>query len=395
MNVTAKRVVIIDDEPAMLKLLHHVCEVAGYSIEMTSSPEDFRRLVLSRPDFILMDLLMPGVDGVELFRYLAENQIRAGIVLISGTDARVVQSAARLAAAQGLNIQGTLGKPFEIAELQKILARGSENLPEREHAEGDAVHPSDLAAAIKEGTLTAYFQPQVDLMSNRVIGCEALVRWNHSEWGLVFPDRFIPVAEQAGLMPALTDCVAGQALRESAALAKLGIKIQCSINVSAISLAEIQFPDRLIKLAEQERVAPEAIVVEVTESQLFEDSVNTIDVLTRLRMKGFELSIDDFGTGYSTLRQLQLIPFNELKIDKQFVMNCETNRESESIVRTSIELGQRLGLRTVAEGVESLRIAELLRGWGCTVGQGYAYSKALPSPAFLTWLQNRENRGLR
>ncbi len=136
-----------------------------------------------------------------------------------------------------------------------------------------------------------------------------------------------------------------------------------------------------------EKISPASVVVEITESRLYDNAAHAMDVLTRLRMKGIELSIDDFGTGHSNLRQLQLMPFNELKIDKGFIRNCETDKESESIVRSSIELGQRLAIRTVAEGVETRELAERLREWGCNIGQGFFYAKALPSDAFLLWLR--------
>lgn len=390
MTETAKRIVIIDDEPAVVRLLHRICAIAGYQVESTSSADEFRRLVLNKPDFILMDLLMPGVDGVELLRYLSEEQVHAAIVLISGADSRVLQSVARLATSKGLNVQGTLAKPFNAAELTRILQSDPLSHKGLHSDTTGAVQSEELGAAIRNGGLLAYFQPQVDLSTGAVASCEALVRWNHPEWGVVFPDRFIPVAEQSGLMPELTECVAVQALRHCSTLARSGFPIRCSINVSAISLADVQFPDRLLELLVVAKVPPNSVVVEVTESRLFEDSVNAVDVLNRLRMKGIELSIDDFGTGYSSLRQLKLIPFNELKIDKEFVMSCETNQESESIVRTSIELARRLALRTVAEGVESLQIADRLRAWGCDLGQGYVYAKALSPENFLRWVRERD-----
>ncbi len=385
-----KRAVIVDDEPAVLKLLHRVCEAMGYLVHSTSSPEEFRNLVLTEPDIILMDLVMPGVDGVELFRFLALNLVESPVVLISGSDRRVLESAARLAEFQGLRVLGALTKPFDVAELKEVLTRDRTSQGKNIPRATDPIEPEELADAIESGAIVAYLQPQIDLRTNRVAGCEALVRWVHPERGLIFPDRFISVAEQSGLIEALTDCVSKLALKQGALLARAGFPIRCSINVSAISLTEIDFPDRLLRMIEDAGARPQGVTIEVTESRIFEDSVKTLDVVTRLRMKGIELSIDDFGTGYSTFQQLQRFPFNELKIDRAFVFNCETNRDSESIVRSSIELGQRLAIRTVAEGVESVKIADRLLDWGCDLAQGYCYSKALPFELFLEWLKSRE-----
>lgn len=384
--VTPKRVLIIDDEPAVLKLLQRACERAGYKVEATGSAAEFCELVLTKPDFVIIDLLMPGADGVELLRYLADHKVEAAVTLVSGAAPRVVESAARLALAQGLQLLGTLAKPFEIPELLAMLATKPVAHQERHTESAGKVLSADLSVALEQQALTVHFQPQIDLKTNLPVGYEALARWNHPQWGLIYPDRFIAVAEQSGLMPALTDSVASIAFRHFAALEKSGRSLRCSINVSAVSLTDINFPDRLLELMAIENIQPQSVVVEVTESRLFEDSIRTLDVLTRLRLKGIELSIDDFGTGYSTFRQLQLIPFNELKIDKEFVSNCLLNNESESIVRTSIELGARLAIRTVAEGIESFEVAERLRQWGCDVGQGYFYAKPLAPTDFFDWL---------
>lgn len=387
MKKNAKSIVIIDDEPDVVKLLHQICAAAGYEVRSTASAEDFHRLLLTRPDFVLLDLLMPDIDGVELLRYIADERIKCGIILISGADARVLQSVARLAVSKGLQVQGALAKPFEPAELIRLLQQDATSHIEYEAGAIEAVQAPELLSALRDNRLVAYFQPQIDLASGEAVSCEALVRWQHQEQGLIFPDRFIPVAEQSGLMSELTENIAIQAFRHCAALAAAGFNIRCSINVSALSLADIRFPDTLLAMLNAEKISPSAVVVEITESRLHDNAVNAMDVLARLRMKGIELSIDDFGTGYSSLRQLQLMPFNELKIDKGFIRNCETDKEAESIVRSSIELGQRLGIRTVAEGVESAELAARLRDWGCNIGQGYLYAKALPSDMFLGWLR--------
>lgn len=387
MKENAKRIVIIDDEPDVVHLLHQICAAAGYVVESTASAADFHRLLMTRPDFVLLDLLMPDIDGVELLRHLSEERIESAIILISGADSRVLQSVARLAATKGLHVQGTLAKPFNPSELLRLLAQNPSEHIEYENGVIETVQPDELLSALRENRLIAYFQPQVDLATGKPISCEALVRWQHPDQGLIFPDRFIPVAEQSGIIGELTENIAAQTFRHCAALSAAGHKIRCAINVSALSLADIRFPDRLLTMLNAEKISPASVVVEITESRLYDNTAHAMDVLTRLRMKGIELSIDDFGTGYSNLRQLQLMPFNELKIDKSFIRNCETDKESESIVRSSIELGQRLGIRTVAEGVETRELAERLREWGCNIGQGFFYAKALPSDAFSLWLR--------
>src|SRR5690606_12065742 len=223
----------------------------------------------------------------------------------------------------------------------------------------------EIREGLRRREFILHFQPKLDLIGGRVVGCEALMRWRHPQHGLILPEAFIPVLERAGCMAKLTRQVVEQSLEwlagESAALS-------ISINLSGGELSDLALADWLGQSLEKAGIAPQRLVIELTETSAMQDPILALDVLTRLRIKGFRLSIDDFGTGYSSMAQLSRLPFSEMKIDKSFVLSMPHSQESRKIVASTISLGHSLGLATVAEGIEDLGTAELLRELGCDQG---------------------------
>lgn len=387
-----QRVLIIDDEKEIGNLLAQTCDRAGYDATATDRPDVFRQVALTQPEFIIMDLHMPEADGIELFRFLMENNVKSGILLVSGSDHRIVQSAARLAQAQGLRMLGTLAKPFDIADIPLLLSARQSNAEGAFPPQTGPIAAGDIEQALANHQIHAYYQPQIDLKTNSVVGFETLARWIHPERGMVAPVDFIPVAESSGMIHPLTNYMVQATLGQMDRLKKAGLRLRGSINVSALSLSDVNFPDSMLQAITAAGANPSDISFEVTEGKVFEDSIKSLDVLTRLRVKGLTVSIDDFGTGYSTFQQLQQAPFNELKIDKSFVLNCDSDPESRTIVRTTIELARRIGIGCVAEGVETQAVAQLLRDWGCKLAQGYYYSRPLPADLFMDWVSAKAHR---
>lgn len=387
-----RKVLILDDEKDVAEVVRSACEFFGWEAHATSSPDEFRGIIHSAPpDVIIMDLIMPGTDGVQILRFLAETKVIASIILMSGSDRRVIQSAGQVAQAHGLSVLGILPKPIQLSELREALGKvglSQENsAPQKKQAASVPVTPDQIQESLRDEHFVVFFQPQVELENGKTVGCEALVRLAHPVRGMIFPDQFIPVAEDSGLISELTDMVWRKAVRFCRELKQAGYDIRVAVNISALLLSDVTLPDRLFTIVQEEGVSPYRMIAEVTESRLFEDAVRALDVLTRIRMKGMELSIDDFGMGYSTLQQLQQVPSTELKIDLSFVRACETSDEAKVIVQTSINLARRLGLRAIAEGIETKEIANTLLGWGCLEGQGYYYSRPQSSEAFLLRLQ--------
>ncbi len=245
----------------------------------------------------------------------------------------------------------------------------------------------ELRHAIDRDQLLLHYQPEIDFTTRRVRGVEALARWQHPEHGFIPPDQFIPSAEQTGLIKPLTRWVLDMALRQCEAWRRAGIRLDMAVNLSARNLHDPQLPDQVTELLKTYGVAPAVLKLEITESAIMADAGRAMDILTRLRDIGVRLSIDDFGTGYSSLGYLDRLPVDEIKIDRSFTMDLLGNGNGAMIVPCTIDLGHRLGLHVVAEGVEDQEVWNRLAALGCDAAQGYHLSRPLPAEALTHWLR--------
>ncbi|WP_432509845.1 putative bifunctional diguanylate cyclase/phosphodiesterase [Kineococcus sp. SYSU DK001] len=245
-------------------------------------------------------------------------------------------------------------------------------------------HP-DAADGIDPGRLDVHYQPQVG-GDGRVVGVEALVRWRHPRCGLLTPDAFLPLVEEYGLVPALTDVVlrqaAGQAVRWRAA----GWDLRLSVNLSAVCLTRPALVALVDDVLTATGLPPQRLVLEVTETSIMADAVSSVARLTELSARGVDISIDDYGTGYSSLAYLRDLPAVELKLDRSLVADVGVDRRADDIVAGTVALAHRLGLRVVAEGVETPEVLHALRALGCDETQGYLHARPLPAPELERWL---------
>ena len=223
-----------------------------------------------------------------------------------------------------------------------------------------------------------WFHPQVEFGNGKVIGVEALARWERPDGSLVRPNLFVPMLEREGLANKLTDRMLDAACRWKQGWDHHGHRLKLSVNVSAASLADPSAADRYQAIVESHGVEPEDVILEITESSVMSDAARGLGLLARLRLKGFGLSIDDFGTGYSSLAQLSQIPFTELKIDKDFVFGAHAQPRKRAVVEASLDLARKLGLTAVAEGVESMEDWQMLAELGCDIAQGYLIGRPVP-----------------
>jgi diguanylate cyclase (GGDEF)-like protein len=259
--------------------------------------------------------------------------------------------------------------------------------PERDlHSVEKLALLGDLREGVSDGQLRVHYQPKCDAATGALVGLEALVRWAHPTRGLVFPDDFIPVAENTGLIRALTIEVLDQSLCFARKLRDAGTPLGVAVNISVRCLTDLELPQQIAGLLGIWGMPPESLTLEVTESSIMVDPARTMTVLSLLRDLGVSLSIDDFGTGYSSLSYLKRLEANELKIDKSFVFAMTSNSNDAVIVRSTIELGHNLGLRLVAEGVEDAETWTMLKALGCDVIQGYHLSRPLPQDQVESWL---------
>ena len=243
----------------------------------------------------------------------------------------------------------------------------------------------ELRSSLENEELEVHYQPKASLSTGKIVGVEALVRWNHPRHGYLPPDEFIPVAEHTGLMRPLTLYVLRSAARQLRDWRVRGIELEMAVNLSARSLLDVHLPDDVAAILGEYDVPASCLTLEITESSIMADSPRTIGVMTRLSMMGVELAIDDFGTGYSSLSYLKRLPVDEVKIDRSFVMNMAVSDNDGKIVRSTINLAHDLGLRVVAEGVENQETWDRLSALGCDIAQGYFLSRPVPAARLEQW----------
>jgi diguanylate cyclase (GGDEF)-like protein len=247
----------------------------------------------------------------------------------------------------------------------------------------------ELRTGLDRDELVLHYQPQLDVASMRVVGVEALVRWDHPTRGLVYPDAFLPIAEHAGLMDRLTVRVLEIAVRQCAAWRARGLDLTVAVNVSSSNLNHPDFPTWLTDALGRHGVPAGSLQLEVTEGVLLDDLDRTCQLLATVRHLGIRLAVDDYGTGYSSLAYLHALPVDDLKLDRAFVAHCDTDRRSAAIVASTVDLAHNLGMRIVAEGVENEAVLTRLREYGCDLAQGYHLARPQHAGALTPWLHRQ------
>jgi EAL domain-containing protein (putative c-di-GMP-specific phosphodiesterase class I) len=392
------KILVLDDDAFMLKLLSKMLLKQGFtSVSVHDNGHDALNQVdniETRPDLILLDLNMPGMDGIEFVRYLVERQFNGSLILVSGEDERMLKTTEKLVQAHKIPILGYLHKPVKPDTLTTLLNKWSQPVKQQTPKLNKKNYGVDaIRAAITKKQLVNYYQPKVAVANGEVIGVETLVRWLHPDDGLVTPDQFIATAEAHGLINDLTRLVLTGALEQASIWQQSGLSLRVAVNVSMDNLASLDFQDLVVELTAKEGVPPNKVVLEVTESQLMKDSRVPLEILTRLRLKRFHLSIDDFGTGHSSLAQLRDIPFDELKIDQSFVHRACADETLRAMFDASLALARQLDIEVVvAEGVEDQDDWEFLRRTGCDLAQGNYISLPMQASAFSGWLMDWEKR---
>lgn len=361
----------LDDDQEIGDIVGAVAQQAGFEVEVTSSPGPFHDAVRLRdPDVIVLDLQMPEMDGIQILRSLADQAVRAGIVLVTGMDERTITAAEQYGKSKGLLVLSTLQKPFMPEDLlEKLLSARSATAP---------LTAKDLEDAIDNHELTVYYQPTVRRFADGTwdIGSmEALLRWDHPARGILTPDAFLNVGEESGLIGPMTDFVIQQGIEQLKGWQAKRLSLGLRVNIPAMLISDIDFPDRLERLLNQYQVDPPALTLEITETAMLDQNPDTFDILTRLRVKNINLAIDDFGVGYSSLTQLFRMPFNEMKIDKSLILGVPSSNEAKIMVDTLVELAHKLNLTVCAEGVETEEALEFLNSIGCDSAQGFLISR--------------------
>lgn len=385
---------ILDDDSFIIDVTRSMLENIGVG---SISTHTSARAALAAMDMnnsqqvVLCDLNMPDMDGIEVIRYLGQHGFSGAVIILSGEDARMLQTVVNMGRAHQLRLIGALGKPIEQQALLDMLLQVQT---------GTSTHPlaypvlsePELRAGLAGDGLIPYFQPQVDARTHKVIGVEALARWKHHKYGILAPSAFIQMAEENELINLLTDRMVTLSLRQWRLWHDAGLDLSVSINLSMHSLNCLSFPDSLVAEAQAIGVPLDRLVLEITENHLALDMKVSSDVLARLCLKRIRLSIDDFGTAYSNMEKLQMLPYSELKIDRAFVRGAATTPSSYAILKSSAGLGQRLGMKIVAEGVETQEDWDCALESGCDLIQGFYTARPMPGDQIISWVKNWEQR---
>jgi EAL domain-containing protein (putative c-di-GMP-specific phosphodiesterase class I)/FixJ family two-component response regulator len=381
---TSMGIVLLDDDPFMLKLLTHMLAQLGYTRVVACDCGQTALQQVSGTydvvDLIFLDINMPGMDGVEFIRRLVQCQY--------AENSRILESVEKLIEAHQLIALGCLQKPVKPHELASLMSALKPNVGHRSLARvaQHSYSAEQFRAAISQGELVNYYQPKVALATGEVVGLESLVRWQHPVDGLIFPDRFLGLAEEQGLLTEVTRVVLFEAMKQAKAWGQAGHRLPVAVNVSMDDLIALDFPDIAEALAISVGVDPQLFTLELTEGQVMRQLSTVLDVLTRLSLKRFRLSIDDFGTGHSSLAQLRDLPFNELKVDRGFVHGASIDGTRGAICSASLRMAHQLQMQVVGEGIEDQDDWNFLSQLGCDVGQGYFIARPMPAADVIHWL---------
>jgi len=381
---------IVEDDPSFRRAAQALFRQIGFDhVDVAENGHEAVEAITTALvpfDVVLCDLNMPTEDGVVVLRRLASCHEPPPLILMSGEDPLVLEAAARLGAQYGLRILGTLAKPFSIVQVQRLLAQLRQPAPAGVRDPLPPLGADEIDAALAEDGFDVWFEPQLSLQTGAAAGLEALLRLRHATEGLVMPVRFIRQAETHGQIGALTMLVVERVARQYGSWRREGWSLPVSVNLSVAALSDPRLPDTMADICAHHQVPSGDVIFELTESAMADDPTVVLDILTRLRLKGFGLALDDFGSGYASLRQLHGLPFRQLKIDQWFVQAATRDLRSRRIIEHSLGLAAHLGMSTVAEGVDSEAGLKLMASLGCDAAQGHFIARPMEARDATAWL---------
>ncbi len=396
MSLTELQVLLVEDHGFQRRLGLRLLADLGLT-RLLEAADGFQGLELLRslatpPDVVLVDLDMAGMDGVEFIGHVAQERLARSIAVVSAMDPALLHTVQVMAKASGLRVLGAIEKPLSPGKLTHILS-----LFEATPAivGGDitiSVEFEQVRQALENDEIFPWFQPQAEFANGKIVGVEALARWRLADGRMVPPAVFVPMIESGGLVEKFTTHMLIESCRWANRWKEEGLDaMRISVNVSAHNLSGPEVADRYEAIIREHGMAPEMVILEITESSVMSDTARGLGLLARLRLKGFGLSVDDFGTGYSSLTQLSQIPFTELKIDQGFVGGSPDQPRKRAVIETSLDLARKLDLSVVAEGVETMEEWQLLAQLGCDFAQGYLISPPVPGEELPAAIQRWRN----
>lgn len=394
------RFLIVDDDRDQRYLLARTLAGMGTARVLEAPSGNEALAILDRAgqavDIVVTDLQMPEMDGMELIRRIGERKLQVAVVLVSALDGVLLASAATMAQAYGVRVIGTIEKPATRAKFYSVLGHFRAPAPAATASTDVVFAPTahDVLGGISAGQIEPFFQAVVEVGTGKVVGAEALARWRHPTRGVLGPEVFLPPLARAGYLDELSWIMLSMSAMEAGLWRRADLRMTVSVNVSATSLADPGYADAVTQIVSGHGLDPSEMILELTETEAILNIAAALENLTRLRIKGFGLAIDDYGVGYSSMQALSRMPFTEIKIDRSFVAAAASDPKYRLMVEHTIAVAHQLGLKTVAEGVETRTECDLLVSLGCDRIQGYLISKPMEGSSFLRWmLDRRANQG--
>lgn len=387
---------LVDDDSFSVDLAIGVLKRNGYSnIEASNNGQAALSKLTDQDasyDIVILDLNMPEMDGLEFMGHLSNASFSGGIVLLSGEDKRMLETALSLAKSHNLNILGALSKPLQPIAFDQLIDSFEEiSAPSSEFTPQKPISETELREGIEgssDNKLLLFFQPKICITTGDIVSVETLSRWWNVDRGLLGPGAFIPLAEETDLIDALSYKIYEKAVIQSAEWISQSRNLSVAINISVNSFSKKSFCDYLVELPSKHGVRPSQIILEVTETQTMAIAVDCLQALMGMRLKRFSLSIDDFGTGSSSMAQLKNVPFTELKIDRAFVNGAAYNASALAILETSVDLAKKLDMKIVAEGAETREDWNLVEELGCDYVQGFYCAKPMGNSDLVQFMDN-------
>lgn len=392
-DLSYQHVAVIDDEPVVLQLLAQQLKCFGVAQcdLYTNGNKALEHIHQVQPDLVICDLKLPDIDGPQLIRALAELGYAGSLIVITGSDTRVLQTVKLLSEEVGLHLLGTFTKPVNPYELEWLMTHHSKPLnAEKQGASRrrgrQIVDEAMIEAGLSRQAIVPFYQAKWDNKAQRVSGFEVLSRWRDDDGSILGPGAFIPVIERSGQLTAFTMQLLDQVLKDSHQLLRISPDVSFAVNFGIESLQDRHLPDALLARLDAHHLKPHQLTIELTERGLADNAPNILEVMARLHLSGFQLSIDDFGTGYSSLSRAKGLPFTELKIDRAFVIDAGENASSRAVINSSIALARDLDMQIIAEGVESADSMSLMAEMGCDHAQGFHIARPQALEQVTDWL---------
>ncbi|HBO4952765.1 EAL domain-containing protein [Pseudomonas aeruginosa] len=398
MQVLPLRVLVLEDhlfqQTVAVNMLRQIgCQEVFSASNGTQALEVLQRV--GPVDIALCDLHMEGMDGLEFLHRVARASLVGAVILSSSLSEDVRRAARKLVPLLGMTLLGDAGKPLQAEALTLLLkkhlnqaAAVATNFRPLVLAELDEVR-----SAMQHQQLETYFQPKINLLRGDVMGVEALARWNHPSGGVTSPAVFMPTLESCGLLNELLFTQLHDGLELQHQAWSRGVWLNLAFNLEPVQLANPDLVTTIKSILGRYGLHGSSLTFELTESGLLEVSATCLESLVRLRMMGCRLSIDDFGVGFSSLQRLCQLPFNEIKLDAEFVRGLDSEPRCLAVISSTLALGKALGMSVVIEGIEKQEQYQQLLDLGCTHGQGYLFAKPMTRQDLLAWLDTRAARG--